>query len=263
MVRWGRSLSLVAASGVFSLVGCGAFNPSFLALLDVNGTGQFASIENAPGHNVIAFVNNVTINEQLLSFLESDLGGGLTFTDEQRRNLRPVIRFRILVNYVDGTQQEIQFQLGSKELVQPEFAGQAAQDLSEPNLDNAVVLCDVLSIDFAQTNPIEVYVPVGVQEWELIQATDTTPASLNFVMQVNPQFRTLVQDTPALRSNFSAREAPFFVPNPQCGAVIAFIAEGELSVPFSGERPQPSYRDTDVEAQAGIGGRYSFEIAIR
>ncbi|MCH7885285.1 MAG: hypothetical protein IIC01_08550, partial [Planctomycetes bacterium] len=35
---------------VLSLVGCGAFNPSFLALLDPTGTAGFQSIDNAPGH---------------------------------------------------------------------------------------------------------------------------------------------------------------------------------------------------------------------
>ncbi|MGB0715037.1 MAG: hypothetical protein ACPGXK_04110, partial [Phycisphaerae bacterium] len=77
-------------------MGCGAFNPAFLNLLD-DGSGQFITIDNAPGHVIVSFINNAEVSERLVSYLESPEGGGLVLTDEEKQNLRPRMRFRVLI----------------------------------------------------------------------------------------------------------------------------------------------------------------------
>ncbi len=77
-----------------SVVGCGAFNPSFLALFDATATGGFQTIDNAPGHVVLSVVNNTEIDERLLEFL---LNQGLSLTDTEKRSLRPRLRLGCFV----------------------------------------------------------------------------------------------------------------------------------------------------------------------
>ena len=89
--------------------GCGVFNPAFVNLLDPAGTGQFATLNNAPGHVVIAFVNAAEVDERLLAFLESTEGGNLILTDAEKRALRPRMRLRARVTFADGTSQTIEF----------------------------------------------------------------------------------------------------------------------------------------------------------
>jgi len=97
--------------------GCGgdAFSPSFIDYLDPSG--QVATLDNAPGHLVMSFINNAEVDETLLSYLESAEGGGLVLTDEEKRNLRPRLRFRLQVTFGDGQQAVVEFVDGSTKLV--------------------------------------------------------------------------------------------------------------------------------------------------
>jgi hypothetical protein len=151
------------------LAGCGALNPAFVDVLDP--TGSSASIAVAPGHVVIAFSNNATIDERIISYLESDDGGNLILTNAEKRSLRPLIRFRVLVTYTDGSRQIIEFLSGSR-IVEPFYAGIAARDLDVPDLTNVVALCDVARVEFLPGAPIEVYVPTIIARFRFVAPTD-------------------------------------------------------------------------------------------
>ena len=60
------------------LAGCGAFNPAFLSTFFPGGAAQFSTLDNAPGHVVIGFVNNAEVDERLLAYLESPEGWATT-----------------------------------------------------------------------------------------------------------------------------------------------------------------------------------------
>ena len=55
--------------------GCGTLGAGFVDLFDPSGA--LAVIEDAPGHVVVAFVNNAVVDERLIAYLESPGGGGL------------------------------------------------------------------------------------------------------------------------------------------------------------------------------------------
>jgi len=154
-----------------SLLGCGSFNPAFLNLLDSEGTGQFATIDNAPGHVVISFINNAEVDEQLIRYLESPDGGSLILSDVDKRALRPRIRFRIRITFAGGSTMDVEFINGSSNFVDPSFDTRSDPDLNQNDLDNVVVICDVQRVEVLPTSPIEVFMPVPLQEYVQRQVT--------------------------------------------------------------------------------------------
>lgn len=262
-------LGIVAMAGL----SCNAFNPAFLDTLDGSGQGRFSTINNAPGHVVIAFVNNATVNERIISYLESPDGGNLVLTDAEKRGLRPVLRLRVRVTYVDQSEQVLEFLSGSRELVSPDLADLVQQDLADPDFTNGVAICDVQSVEVldADNAGIEVFVPVPVTEFEFVQPQDFAPSFFNQTDQVPPAFRPLQTDFLAddgtiVRANIGTRNIPAPVQDPRCGSVIAIVAEGELDVPFLNEpeaEGRPSYDAGRPNQQASIGGRYEFIVSVQ
>lgn len=258
-----------------ALCQCGAFNPAFVNLLDTSGTAQFATLDNAPGHMIIAVVNNAVVDEQLLTFLQSPQGGGLVLTDAEKLALRPRIRARVQVDFADGSSQIIEFVNGSGKLVDQRFDATAFPDLSGNDLDNAVVLCDVAAVTLDPGSAVEVFVPVQITGYELIETINETGQVIGTTFQ--PRTRTLPQFIPlrvddvdddgnvSLQRNIGTRDVPAPVSNPVCGSVVAIVVDGALSVPFlpqSGTNA-PSFDQADEQTIANIGGRYRFQIAIK
>lgn len=260
--------------GVMLAASCSAVNPAFVDVL-VPGGGNLAPIDNAPGHVVIQFVNNAEVNDRLLGFLESAEGGGLILSSEERRQLRPRVRIRFLVTFVDGSQTEVEFVDGSRALVSPIFDADTEPDLNQNDLDNVVVLCDVQRVELTPGSFIEVFVPSPIEQYELVEVVNingvvigTTAVRREIIL---PQFTPLgvdvidVDGNVVVRRNIGIRDVPAPVDDLLCGSVVTIVLEGELSVPFLDVAGinRPSFDQDDESAVGSIGGRYEFIIGVQ
>jgi hypothetical protein len=251
-----------------AVAGCGALNSSFVDLLDPTGPGAFSTLENAPGHVIVAFVNNAEVDERLVTFLESAAGGNLMLTDAQKRALRPRVRFRAQIQFVDGQELLLEFVSGSQELVQPAFRDQLAVDLNKADVTNAVVVCDVAAVQIVE--PVEVFVPVELRTFQFVEPTAGEPGFFRESGRLPPGFRVLQVDDvdenlgTVLQRNIGIRDRPAPVFNPQCGTVIAFVLDGVLSVPFRDDLGSvPGFDVVDVANAARVGGRYEFRVTLQ
>lgn len=264
-----RILLMLSGLMLTAGTGCSAFNPAFLEIVDPTGEGQFSTLPPSPGHVIIAFSNNATVDERLINFLVTeDLEEGrpgVDLTDLERRSLRPRIRFRALVSFLDGTDQVIEFVTGDR-IVDPRFAAQSETDLDQLDFDNAVVLCDVARVEFLPSAPIEVFMPVQIQQWRFLPATETREDSFRLEGLIAPAFRALRVDTEALPGNIGLRDVPAAFDNPLCGSVVTIVVEGVLNVPFLNipeAGGNPSFDIADTETAGRIGGRYDFTVSVR
>jgi hypothetical protein len=264
-----RSLLVLCATGAL-LCECTAFNPAFVSLFSSNGSAGFATLPNAPGHVVIALANQTEIDERLLTFLASKI----TLTDAQKRALRPRLRMRLRVTYVDGTFQTLEFIDGSPNLVDPTFDAQAFPDLNQNDLNNAVVLCDVARVEVEPGTSIEVFIPVELLQYQLVLATNVGGGTVVTFQQrgtLAPQFRPLrIDDVDAdgnvtQQRNIGVRDVPSPTPNVICGSVVAITVKGTLAVPFLDPVSAgiPSYDSADAATIARIGGRYEFIVTVQ
>ncbi|MGD2110067.1 MAG: hypothetical protein PVI86_11840 [Phycisphaerae bacterium] len=247
-------------------------NPAFVSLLDPTGAAGLATVPNAPGHVVITVVNNAEVDERLLSFLESAEGGNLQLTEAEKRALRPRVRLRVQVTFSDQTTTDIEFVSGSRSLIDQNFSAQAFPDLNQNDLDNAVLICDVSSVEVLPGSDIDVFVPVEVTGFDLIETTNQAGTVIGVTFEARerrpPGFLPLQVDdidedgNITLQRNIGRRDVPSPVNNPRCGSVIAFVVNGVLSVPFfDGAIPSFDREDEDTEAQ--IGGRYEFRVSVQ
>ena len=257
---------------MLTVAGCNAFNPAFVSVATGGGSG-FGSLDNAPGHVVITFLNNAQVDERLISFLESTDGGSLNLTDAEKAELRPRIRLRVRVTFTDGTSQTVEFIGGSRSLIDQRFNAQVFPDLNQNDLDNVVTICDVASVTLEPGSAIEVFVPVEMTVFELVTSSGTggeIVAEFEERQRIVPQFRVIQPDevdtdgNVTLQRNVGVRDVLSPTNNPVCGSVIAISVDGVLSVPFldvaSGA---PSYDVDDTITEATIGGRYEFRVSIQ
>jgi len=268
--RASRTGLLIVMGAVFfpQIPGCGVFNPAFVNLFETPGTDSLATIDNAPGHVIVAFVNNAEVDERLLTFLESPAGGGLVLTDEEKRQLRPRVRFRVLITFVTGDQQEIEFVDGSTTFVQPGFNAQSEPDLNQNTQDNVVVVCDVAAINVM--DPIEVFIPVTFRVFDFVEPTGLMPGFFRTVQTVPPQFEALEVDdvdqdlNTILQRNIGFRDSPAPVDNLQCGSVVTIVLTGVLSIPFFDlQGGVPGFDALNLISAASLGGRYEFRVSVR
>lgn len=253
---------------VLGMAGCDAFNPAFLNLVSPNTPTGGASLSNAPGYVVVAFQDNVTIDGQLLQYLLPQLD----LSPAQQQLLRARIRLRIRVTHTDGTFTTVEMIAGSTDFVDPTFDSQSEPDLDQNTLTNIVPRCDVASVQLEPDSNIEVFIPVPIQVWELVEVDEGDQAGTEYVQRatIAPQFRALnVDDVDAdgniiLRRNIDVRDVLSPTNNIVCGSVVAITADGVLTVPFlTGVSSDPSYDQNDIETEAGIGGRYQFTVSVQ
>ena len=256
---------------LLSAGGCNAFNPAFVSV--ATGGSEFGTLDNAPGHVVITFLNNAQVDERLLSFLESTEGGSLNLTDAEKAELRPRVRLRARVTFADGTFQTIEFIGGSSDLIDQRFDAQVFPDLNQNDLDNVVVTCDVASVTLEPGSAIEVFVPVELRVFELVTSSAAggeVVTEFEERQRLVPQFRVLNVDdvdgdgNVTLQRNIGVRDVPSPTNNPVCGSVIAISVDGVLSVPFlDAASGAPSYDGDDLNTEASVGGRYEFRVSIQ
>jgi len=264
-VRIGCGLVVAAA-------GCSAFNPAFLNLIAPGGGDGFVTLPNSPGYVVLALIDNATIDETLVSYLNPLIVPPLT--SAEILNLHPRVRLRLRITYSDGTFQTIEMIDGSTNFVDPTFDAQALPDLNQNELTNVVARCDVASIALEPGTNIEVFVPVPLIGFQLVQTTTGTTVNNEFQRRtlIPPQFRALQVDdldpdgNVTLRRNIDARDVLSPTTNIVCGSVVAVVVDGVLSVPFLKNVPDnsaPSFDQDDAATVATIGGRFEFRVSVQ
>ncbi len=265
------AVSFLAGCLGIGLGGCGVFNSSFIALLDPSGAST--TIPNASGHIVVQFVNNASVQERLITFLETN--GGLQLTDGEKLALKPRVRFRVLVTFRNGNTTTFEIVDGSSNLIDQRFSAETFPDLNQNDLNNAVVACGagVARVEVLPRSPIEVFIPV---EWlEFAQREITNPATgfvtFEFVrgQRFPPQFRALLPDdvdadnNVLARRNVGIRDLPGPAVNPVCGTVVVIVMDGVLSMPFLPEGGGLASFDVgDRSTAGGIGGRFEFRTLM-
>jgi hypothetical protein len=267
---------------LLSGAGCSSlFNPSFINLIAtpvIDSTGRVPSItiDNAPGHVPIVFVNNTVFDQNLLNYFNSI---GIDTSDP---NLRPRVRVRTDIGYVNGNSITLEFIDGS-DLVQSSVqTGEGVQqnplvptDLTENDLTNAVAICDVSivrpggGLDGSGTS-VEVFVPAFLKQITVVVNDLITTRELDET--VSPQFVALQQDdvdenqNVTLQRNYDLRDAPVPATDLLCGTVVGFTLSGTLRLPFVQDElgaTVPGYLDTDAAAQASVPGRFEFATTVR
>ena len=262
---------ICAISGALALgpTGCDAFNPAFVNLVAPNAAAVYATVPNAPGYVVVAVQNNVTFDGFLLSWLQSQ---GLVLTPAEAQHLRARMRFRLRITFTDTTSQVVEFITGTPGIVDPDDADQAETDLDQNTLNNVVVRCDVASVQLEPGTNIEVYIPSPLEQWELVEIRvgDDVGTEPQLRGTIPPQFRGLQVDdvdedgNVVLRRNIDTRDVLSPTTNVICGAVVAVVVDGVLTVPFFEEAGtgNPSFDINDENTVAGIGGRYEFRVGV-
>jgi hypothetical protein len=256
------AVSLIAG---IPFMGCGALNPAFVNQLGGGLAASLTTVDNATGHIVVTFSNNARIDEQLLNFLLADAATNLPgLLDVAAGTLKPAVRFRLLITYTDLSQATFEFASGTELLASPGF--------EEAVVTNVVFPCGVLSVELDPARPIEVYVPVELAEYELVQVAgaggDVQRTEFEIRERIPAQWEQLEvddtdeQDFVTLQRNFAPGDTPAPI-TPSCGSVVALVLEGALTVPFLiGVDEAPSYDRDDESTVAGIGGRYRFVTQV-
>ncbi len=270
-LRAGRALMLLlpACSTLVGMGGCDAFNPAFVNLLDPTGSAQFATLDNAPGHVVIAFVNNAVVDERLLTLLlQTSPRLADSLSEAEKRALRPRMIVRVRITFRDGTSQLIEFIDGSGYLVDDAFDALSVTDLNLNDLNTVVVVCDVARVEVV--DPVSVFVPVTWTVFAFVDPTGLNPGFFREARQEVPKFVPLRVDdvddelNTLLRRNIGIRDAPVPIDPVRCGSVVAITLDGVLSVPFFDQGGgRPGFDIRDLETAASIGGRYEFNLVVR
>jgi len=266
LARQVAGLTLVFSGLTVLLGGCDALNPAFVSVF--TGTSGGESLPNAPGHVVVAFSNQTEVDESLLDYLQPLMG----LSNSAMQALVPRIRMRVRITYIDQSFEVVEFQSGSRILVDPEFAAVSAPDLLETNFDNFVATCDVASVQQEPGTNIEVFIPVQMTGYELVESTGTggeVVTEFEPRSTIDPQFRALGVDEVdedgdlILERNIGVRYTLSPVFNVICGSVIVITLHGTLAVPFDITPDAPSFDQDDEAAVAQIGGRYRFIVILQ
>ena len=255
---------MVATLCGLTVTGCDALNPGFIDVIAGDAAADFAQMDNAPGHVIITFINNTEIDEQIIAYLETQGWGG-DLTPAEKQALSPRVRARARVTFANDEQTDIEFVTGSPDVIEPGFGAFAVPDVAGNDLDHTVVLCDVARVELFPES-IEVFMPVELTVYELVETDFSTFWVIQ--AQIAPRFRPLDVDTVdanmnvVVSRNISIRNLPAPVDTPRCGAVIAIVMDGALTVPFF-RGNAPSYDSSDRFSAGTVGGRYEFLVSIQ
>jgi len=250
------------------LCGCDWLNPAFVSVFDTPGRQGRVSLPNAPGHVVVAFSNQTEIDESLLNYLLPKLD----LTAAEVLKLKPRIRMRVRITYIDQSFEVVEFQSGSTNLVDPAFAAVSAPDLNESDFTNFVATCDVASVQQEPGTNIEVFIPVEMIGYQLVETTapgGQTVTDFQPRSNIAPRFRALGIDEVnedgdlILQRNIGVRYTLSPVPNVICGSVVVITVQGTLAVPFQITPDAPSFDQDDLATVAQIGGRYKIIVILQ
>ena len=271
-----------------------AFNPEFVSLFDAEGTGEFASVQNATGHVPLIFVNKLRYAPQLVSYLaklqEERRLSGLEDAQIPLSSLRPRVRLRIQVIYADDPDNPVQYEFVEGDGVfEVELREEEDEDLGlppppvDPNLtentlSRLVAACNVAQVEILGN--AQVFVPVFVRTIR-VEVGDLAQQTRTLVATDNPQFRPILPDdvdenlNTVLARNYGVREAPAPAINITCGSMIGIVLSGTVSVPFTAPEDEPEdefiaeqssvpgFVDTDIPREASIPGRFEFLVTVQ
>lgn len=259
----GRALA-VSVLAVF-FCGCNAFNPSFVALFQSPNSVSNETLPNAPGHVVVAVNNQTEIDERLLRYLTS-LG-------VDAKTMRPRIRLRVRITYVDQSFIVWEFVSGSGDLIDPAFIAQADPDLNQTELNNTVAVCNVARVELEPGTNVEVFLPVKIIQYQLVQTNNQGGQTVTTFQQrgfITPKFWPLQIDTVndtgiTLQRNIGVRDVLSPVPNVICGSIVVITVKGALAVPFLDpvSADVPSVDQDDLATVSRIAGRYEFVVTVQ
>lgn len=283
-----RTLLAIGGAAIALSGGCSSlFNQSFINLIaepvpDASGVVPNITIDNAPGHVVVVFINNTRFDQRLINYLSSI---GVDTSDE---NLRPRVRVRTDIRYANGNTATLEFIDGSDIIQASVVTGEGTQtnpnpprDLTENDLTNVVAICDVSivqpggGIDSGETS-VEVFVP-AFQKVITVTESDVVGGGVTIVLRelestIPPQFVPLQPDdvdannNVTVSRNLDIRDVPVPATNLLCGTVVGFTLSGTLELPFVQDELGafvPGYLDTDATAEAAVPGRFDFTTTVR
>ncbi|MBI1825502.1 MAG: hypothetical protein HYR83_03870 [Planctomycetes bacterium] len=240
-----------------------------MSAISATGQSNYVTVPNAPGHAIIGVVNNAAVDERLVSYLAPKL----QLSNAEIAALKPRIRMRLRITFIDGTFQTIEYLTGSKNFIDPAFAAQATTDLSQNDFDNAVVQCDVTRVELEPGTNVEVFIPVALKQFTLNTSTNAAGGLVTGFTQTAetpPGFLSLrVDDVDAdgnvtLARNIGVRDVLSPTPNVLCGSSVMVVVIGTLTVPFlTGVSQDPSYDVADTPTIAQIGGTYKFLVSVQ
>jgi len=268
------------------------FNPAFVDILDAEGTGEGATIDNPPGYVPIVFVNKTSFSPQLINYLE-DLnaarrlsGADPTLTD--LRSLRPRLRLPLRIEFENGNFLEFEFLEGDSVVeidVRDPDVDTGITDvptdprLTESDLTRLVASCGVSRVEI-DGDP-QVFVPVFTRTIRVEVGEESGEQTRTLVSIAQPGFTQILPDevdadlNVTLLRNYGIREAPAPAKDLRCGTMVGIAISGTVSIPFTGPEDEPEdefiqehsevpgYVDTDVTRQASIPGRFRFLVTKR
>ena len=265
-MRWCKFICFSLVAGVALVVpGCDAFNPAFL---DVLGTDVVSPVgPDSSGHVVVAFRNDTVFDERLLQALVNQgLDPELLLTPE----LRPRIRLRVLVTFINDQQLDIEFNDGSSTIITPLVDSANFPDLTRPEKTNFVGQCDVARVNIVGLPSI--FVPIPFSTIRIDPGDENTPPFRVRVTTQEPEFVALEADqvdelgNSILLRNIGIRELPGPAIGPNCGSVISIVVSGTLRVPFVvnefGEEV-PGSLNTDINALEAAPGRFQIDVGVQ
>jgi hypothetical protein len=180
---------------------------------------------------------------------------------------------RVQITFADGSSQVVEFVDGTRSFVQPGFDAQSVPDLNQNDLNHVVARCDVARVEAAPGSPIEVFMPVELLGFELVEGTGPGGGTVNTYeerTQIAPAFIDLQVDDldedgdVILRRNVDVRDTVTPVANVLCGSVIGIKMSGVLTAPFLDVASDaPSFDIDDENTIAGIGGRFEFNVSVQ
>jgi hypothetical protein len=268
--RLGLRRVLPAAAGLavgIALVSCAAipssvFNPAFVDILDAEGTGENATVENAPGHIPVVFVNRTTFSPQLINYLE-DLNAsrrlsGTDPTAQDLRDLRPRMRVQMLVAFDNGSILPFEFVDGDGVVeidVRDTDVDIGIPDLptdprlTENDLTRLVASCDADVVGVSIVGNPQVFVPVFTRTIRVEVGEESGEQTRILVATDPPGFTAILRDevdadlNVTLLRNYGVREAPAAAEDLRCGTMVGIRISGTVSVPWKTSRKTSSSRN--------------------
>ncbi|MCP4249100.1 MAG: hypothetical protein GY778_18815 [bacterium] len=294
-LRTGRVLLAVLgmAAGAVAL-SCGipassVFNPAFVDVLDAEGTGANATVENASGHIPVVFVNRTQFDPNLINYM-NDLKAagrlsGVADPFASLDGLRPRVRVRVRVTFENGNSLPFEFVDGDSlveiDVRDADLEGGGAIDtvdprLTEDDLARMVATCGVVRVEI-EGDP-QVFVPVITRRIQVEVGDESGEQTRVLIGTDLPAFRPVLPDeinadrNTTLLRNYGVREAPASVRDLRCGAMVGIVMSGTVQIPFTGPEDEPEdefvqehsevpgFITTDTTREASIPGRYKFEL---
>ena len=295
----GGLLAMTALAMVVAAIVLGActvpttlFNSAFVDILDAEGTGQNATIDNAEGHIPVIFVNKTRFSPQLARYLE-DLNAarrlsGADPTQTDLRDLRPRLRVRVRVTFENEAFLTFEFvdgdgivEIDVRDTDVDTGAPDLPQDprLTENDLTRMVAACGVVGVEI-EGDP-QVFLPVFTRTIRVDVGDESGEQTRILVTTAPPGFMPVLPDevdaevNVTLLRNYGVREAPPTAANLRCGTMVGIAISGTVGVPFTAPEDEPEdefieehsevpgFVDTDAQSQASMPGRFSFLVQRR